>query len=216
MSNESQSQPATNRRRGRDEVKAPAEGALRIGRVLKPHGLKGALKLELHTDAPEKRFASGASVLTVAGPTSTWIGSELTVRELRWYNDQPVVFFEEIPDRTAAEALVPVELWVVPDADDASDEDDAWYDHELVGLNVRRDGVVIGIVQRVDHLPAQDLLVVGTPTGDVLVPFVSAIVPEVNPAEGYLVVTPPAGLFEPVPGAEPDRPEPGIPADLDD
>ncbi len=84
-------------------------------------------------------------------------------------------------------------------------EDDAWYDHQLVGLDVVRDGEVVGRVIRVDHFPAQDLLVVRPSTGsvtdsEVLVPFVAAIVPEVDIKAGRVVVTPPAGLFEELPG----------------
>ena len=69
-----------------------------------------------------------------------------------------------------------------------------------------RDAVVVGRVVRVDHLPAQDLLVVrtaGSSDAEVLVPFVKAIVPQVDIAAGRVVVTPPAGLFE----ALPDEPE---------
>jgi 16S rRNA processing protein RimM len=110
------------------------------------------------------------------------------------------VFLDGIDDRTAAESIVRAILWV--DQDDAEPEDDAWYDHQLVGLDVIRDGVQVGRVVRVDHLPAQDLLIVA-PAEDrereILVPFVAAIVPEVDIAAGTVTVTPPAGLFEDLP-----------------
>ena len=54
---------------------------------------------------------------------------------------------------------------------------------------------------RVDHLPAQDLLAVRTPQGEVLVPFVGAIVPVVDIAAGTVTLTPPLGLFEELPDA---------------
>ncbi|HEX3679829.1 MAG TPA: PRC-barrel domain-containing protein, partial [Galbitalea sp.] len=75
-------------------------------------------------------------------------------------------------------------------------EEDAWYDHQLVGLAVLRDGVRVGTVVRIDHLPAQDLLTVKTADGEVFVPFVKAIVPAVDIAASTLTVTPPPGLFE--------------------
>lgn len=168
---------------------------LRVGRLTKAHGLKGALKLELFTDDPERRFVPGASFSLQVPATSPWHGQSLTLTELRWYNGQPVGFFEGVSDRTAAESLAKAILWIDQPVDEVP-EDDAWYDFQLVGLRVVRDGVDVGEVVRVDHFPAQDLLVVRSGERDVLVPFVSAIVPAVDVAAGTLTVTPPLGLFE--------------------
>ena len=71
-------------------------------------------------------------------------------------------------------------LWVDHDVTELPDEPDAWYDHQLVGLRALRDGVEVGRVARVDHLPAQDLLAIATGDREVLVPFVAAIVPTVD------------------------------------
>jgi 16S rRNA processing protein RimM len=177
-------------------VSATNETQLRVGRLTKAHGLKGALKLELFTDTPEQRFTPGASFTLQVPETSEWHGKSITLAELRWYNGHPVGFFEGVDDRTAAESLVKAILWVDQDMDELPDEDDAWYHHQLVGLRVERDGVEVGTVSRVDHLPAQDLLAVATPAGEVLVPFVTAIVPRVDIEAGVITVTPPAGLFE--------------------
>jgi 16S rRNA processing protein RimM len=177
-------------------VSATNETQLRVGRLTKAHGLKGALKLELFTDTPEQRFTPGASFTLQVPETSEWHGKTITLAELRWYNGHPVGFFEGVDDRTAAESLVKAILWVDQDMDELPDEDDAWYHHQLVGLRVERDGVEVGTVSRVDHLPAQDLLAVATPAGEVLVPFVTAIVPRVDIEAGVITVTPPAGLFE--------------------
>jgi 16S rRNA processing protein RimM len=177
-----------------------ARTQLRVGRLVKAHGLKGALKLELYTDDPDRRFVPGAVFTLQVPEASPWHGKTVTVREFRWMNSHPVVFLDGIDDRTAAESIVRAILWV--DQDDAEPEDDAWYDHQLVGLDVIRDGVQVGRVVRVDHLPAQDLLIVA-PAEDrereILVPFVAAIVPEVDIAAGTVTVTPPAGLFEDLP-----------------
>ncbi|MDO9398293.1 MAG: ribosome maturation factor RimM [Herbiconiux sp.] len=182
---------------------------LRVGRLTKAHGLKGALKLELFTDAPERRFVPGA-VFTLQVPTSSpWHGKTLELAELRWYNGHPVGFFVGVPDRSAAESLVKAILWIDLEADAVSDEEDAWYDHQLVGLRVERDGVAVGTVKLVEHLPAQDLLIVKTSTGEVMVPFVKAIVPSVDLAAGVVTVTPPDGLFEELP----DDPDDAPPAD---
>jgi 16S rRNA processing protein RimM len=188
---------------------------LRVGRLLKAHGLKGALKLELYTDDPAKRFVPGA-VFSLQVPTSSpWHGKTIELAELRWYNGHPVAFFEGVADRTVAETLVKAILWIDADVAAEEPEPDAWYDHQLVGLRALRDGTQVGEVVRVDHLPAQDLLVVKTPDrGEVLVPFVSAIVPTVDVDAGTVTLTPPAGLFEELPDAEPD-PAATAPSDFD-
>lgn len=178
---------------------------LRVGRLTKAHGLKGAIKLELYTDDPERRFVPGAAFSLQVPAESPWHGKHLVLSELRWYNGMPVGFFEGVDDRTAAEALLKAILWV-ENVDQEEAEPDAWYDHQLVGLSVVRDGVKVGEVARVDHFPAQDLLIVKTGSGEVMVPFVSAIVPEVDVAAGVVTVTPPAGLFEEIADDEPTAP----------
>ncbi len=183
-----------------DIVRDPA--AFRVGRLTKAHGLKGAVKLELFTDDPDKRFVPGAEFSLQVPESSPWHGRTLTLTELRWYNSHPVGFFDGVADRTAAESLAKAILWMTPPADEAA-EPDAWYDHQLVGLTVLRDGVEVGTVSLVDHFPAQDLLHVDTPSGTVLVPFVHAIVPSVDVEAGTLVVTPPLGLFEEIPDETP-------------
>ncbi|MGO4535584.1 ribosome maturation factor RimM [Leifsonia sp. 2MCAF36] len=186
----------------------PGQTELRVGRLTKAHGLKGALKLELFTDEPEKRFVPGA-VFTLQVPTaSKWHGKTLELSELRWYNGHAVGFFVGVEDRDEAETLAKAILWVSQDEKQLPDEDDAWYDHQLVGLEAVRDGVPVGRVARVDHLPAQDLLAIATTNGEVLVPFVKAIVPEVDIAAGTVTLTPPAGLFEELPDDEPEATTP--------
>ncbi|WP_208322130.1 ribosome maturation factor RimM [Paramicrobacterium fandaimingii] len=180
----------------------PRRTSLRVGRLSKAHGLKGALKLELFTDDPGRRFVPGSAFSLQVPSTSPWHGSSIVLSELRWYNGAPVAFFEGVSDRTAAESLVKAILWT--DDADQSTEENAWYDHQLVGLRVHRDGVDVGSVSRVDHLPSQDLLIVATDNGDVMVPFVAAIVPLVDIDAGSITVTPPAGLFEELPPASHD------------
>ncbi|MFC4242771.1 ribosome maturation factor RimM [Gryllotalpicola reticulitermitis] len=189
------------------ESSQPTAGTqLRVGRLTKAHGLKGALKLELYTDDPERRFVPGAVFSLQVPDTSQWHGKSIELRELRWYNGHPVGFFTGIDDRSGAESLVKAILWV--EASDEPSEDDAWFDHQLVGLAVLRDGTQVGRVARVDHMPAQDLLAVETEAGEVLVPFVSAIVPAVDVAAGTITVTPPAGLFEELPDDDAPAEEP--------
>ena len=153
----------------------------------------------MYTDDPARRFSPGAVFQLQVPDASAWHGKTLALAELKWYNSHPVAFFVGIADREAAETLVKAILWIDQDADDAPPEEDAWYDHQLVGLTVIRDGVAVGTLSKVDHFPAQDLLTVTTSSGDVLVPFVKAIVSGVDIEAGTLTVTPPLGLFEQLP-----------------
>lgn len=163
-----------------------------VARVGRAHGLKGEVALDVRTDDPEGRLGVGARLRT--GPPAA---GPLTVTRVRVHQDRYLVTFAEAPDRTAAEALRGVELLVDVDA---SDEEDAWYPHELRGLRAElADGTVVGEVVGLEHLPAHDALVVSEPlpTGTVrtLVPFVRAIVPEVDVPGGRVVLDPPGGLL---------------------
>jgi 16S rRNA processing protein RimM len=180
---------------------------LRVGRLTKAHGLKGAIKVEVYTDDPGRGFVPGAGFTLQVPTSSPWHGKTLELIELKWFNSHAVAFFNDVPDRSAAEKLIKAILWVDQDLDEPTDEEDAWFDHQLVGLSVLRDGVKVGVVSLVDHLPAQDLLHVTTDAGEVLVPFVKAIVPSVAIAAGTLTVTPPVGLFEELPDEQDDEPD---------
>lgn len=161
-----------------------------VGRLGRPHGLRGEVSVEVRTDSPDERFVPGAAFTTApasAGP--------LTLESVRQHGGVLLLRFAEAPDRTAAERLRGVELLV---STTASAEPDAWYPDELVGLAVRSpSGESLGEVARLDAGGAQDLLVVRTPDGrEVLVPFVTALVPDVDVAGGVVVVDPPGGLFD--------------------
>lgn len=169
-----------------------------MGRLLKAHGLKGAIKLELYTDSPKERFAPGSVLRLQVPEDSAWFGKEITVKELRWYNNAPVLFIEGIEDREHAEGLIRAILLVDQPLDELPTEPEAWFDHQLTGLKVVRDGIEIGTLVRVDHMPAQDLLAINTEDSEVLLPFIKAFVPRVDIKAGLIEITPPGGLFEEV------------------
>jgi 16S rRNA processing protein RimM len=169
---------------------------LRVGRLVKAHGLKGAIKLELYTDSPDQRFKPGQVLELQVPETSEWFGKTIKVLELRFYNQSPVLFLEGISDRSQAETLIKAILLIETEVTELPEEPEAWYDHQLVGLKALVGAEVVGEVIRVDHLPSQDILAIETARGEVLVPFVKQIVPEVDIASGRITLTPPEGLFE--------------------
>ena len=175
---------------------------LRVGRFLKAHGLKGAIKLELYTDSPNERFVPGAVLELQVPQESPWFGKTVTVSELKWFNSSPVLFLKDVSDRTQAESLIKAILLVEQPLDVSPQEPDAWYDHQLAGLKVVRDGAEIGTLLRVEHMPAQDLLVIETEDAEVLLPFVKAFVPKVDVQAGVIEITPPGGLFEQIEEAD--------------
>ena len=171
--------------------------AVVVGRIGRPHGVRGLATVEVRTDDPDERFAPGAVLLTdppERGP--------LTVVDKRWHSGTLLLQLagpsgEVYGTREAVDELRNT-LFLVPIADLPEIEDpDSYYDHQLVGLDVRlADGTVVGEVAAVHH-EAQDLLVVRRPeSAEALIPFVSAIVPTVDVAGGFLVVDPPEGLLE--------------------
>ncbi|MCP4892683.1 MAG: ribosome maturation factor RimM [Actinomycetales bacterium] len=175
-----------------------------VGRIGRPHGVKGAATIEVRTDDPDKRFAVGTRLLTDSG-------LDLTVASATWHSGRLLVTFEGYEDRTAVEQLRNALVSVDRPADERPEDPEEFYDSELEGCEVVVDGgaggsasgsvdggAVIGVVREVSHLPGQDLLVVATPDDrEVLIPFVSAFVPRIDVSVKRIVITPPEGLLEP-------------------
>jgi 16S rRNA processing protein RimM len=167
-----------------------------VGRIVRPHGVRGELTVDVRTDDPELRLAVGAVLATepaAAGP--------LTVAGSRWHSGRLLLSFAGVDDRSAAEDLRGT-LLVVDSADlgDPADPDE-YRDHQLIGLSViAAGGEQVGTVADVLH-HGQDLLVVagtGNRAGaEILIPFVSAIVSDVDVSAGLLRVDPPPGLLDP-------------------
>ena len=165
-----------------------------VGRVVKAHGLRGELVVEPSTDQADQRFAPG-TVLAISGVPAR---SSLTITAARWHSGRLLVTAAEVSDRDTAEALRRGVLRAeASDADIA--DDDEFHDHQLEGLRAELvDGSVVGTVTSVLHGAGGELLVVEPPEGgELLVPFVAAIVPTVDLAGGRLVLDPPEGLFDP-------------------
>ena len=139
----------------------------------------------MFTDLPDV-FAPGAEVLTATG-------GALTIAAARPHKDHLLVAFEEVPDRTTAEAMRNLQLLVEADRRPALEDDEFWVS-DLVGLQAQdRLGGQLGIVAAVVRADAQDRLVIDTGHDRVEVPFVPEIVPEV--LETHVVLDPPEGLF---------------------
>jgi 16S rRNA processing protein RimM len=180
---------------------------LTVARVGRAHGIRGEVTVEVRSDVPERRFVPGARLFVDSpGRSGARAGHPpvLVLESVRDHNGVLLLGFEGVLDRSAAEALRGA-LLEVEVADDGEDEEpDAWFDHQLVGLAaVGPSGRLLGEVVAVEHHGAQDRLVVRRPDGvERLVPFVAAIVPEVDVAGGRVVMDPPAGLLEDLPDGE--------------
>ena len=195
-----------------------------VGRIGRPHGIRGEVVIGVRTDEPDLRFAVGSrldlerSATTATATATTAVGDgtadgtqsegtgqdpgpeQLTVASARWHSGQLLVLFAGVTDRTAAGELtggwLGVDTSQLPEVGDP----DEFRDHELIGLSVRTiSGDPVGEVTDVLHY-GQDLLVVsrsGHPVGEFLVPFVKEIVPEVDIRGGVVVIDPPRGLLDP-------------------
>ncbi|HEY5877554.1 MAG TPA: ribosome maturation factor RimM [Nakamurella sp.] len=160
-----------------------------VGRIGRPHGLRGDVTIAVGTQDPDERFAPGAVLDSDRGP--------LTVATRRRSGGLLLVRFAGVDDRDAAEALRGTSLTVPAETLPEVDDPDEFYDHQLIGLGVRdAAGRELGEVIEVWHPPAAPVLLVRRPDGtDEAVPFVRALVPTVDLAGGFLVVDPPDGMF---------------------
>jgi len=165
-----------------------------VGRIGRPHGLRGEVTVQVTTDDPDDRFAAGSVLGT--DPASR---GPLTVTGMRRSGPVLVIGFEGVTDRDAAESLRGTMLTLDASTLPVPDDPDEFYDHQLIGLSVQdRSGNELGRVVDVWHPPAAPVLVVTRTDGsEELVPFVSAIVPVVDLEAGRLVVDPPDGMFSP-------------------
>lgn len=173
-----------------------------VGRIGKPHGLRGEVTVEVRTDEPERRFAIGTRLRTeprAQAEARVGRSDPLTVAGTRWHQSVLLVTFEGVHSREDAELLRDTLLHVSVPANLSPDDPEEFYDYQLVGLAVIDiDGSALGEVTAVQHGAAQDLLVIRAMDGrSVLVPFVSQLVPEVDLVEGRLVVADRPGLVAP-------------------
>lgn len=162
-----------------------------VGRLGRPHGLRGELAVSVRTDAPEERFAVGTEFTVAAG-------RRLTVAGTRWHSGTLMLRFDGVSDRDAAAELTGTTLTVDVAALAPLNDPDEFHDHELVGLRAElADGSDVGEVREVLHGPGGDLLVISRESRtDALVPFVHQIVPTIDLAGARIVLTPPEGLLE--------------------
>ncbi|MFU0548787.1 ribosome maturation factor RimM [Gardnerella leopoldii] len=175
---------------------------LRVCRIGKAQGLKGEVTVQIFTDEPYERFEPGNVLCTADGER------EFVIENARTFKNRWILLFEESQNRNDAEALNGTELYV--HAEDAQElaAENAWYIKDLVGLQARlceenQLGLTPKVIGKVvDVLDgAQSLLKIrldhpiDEENKTALVPFVEAIVPEVDVANGYLTIDPPGGLI---------------------
>jgi 16S rRNA processing protein RimM len=169
---------------------------LLVGRVVKAHGITGEIVVEVHTDDPGARFAPGT---TLRAKGSDDQQRSYVVDAAREHGGRLLVRLAGVGDRETADALRG-SLFVV-DSEDLPpiDEPDTYYDHQLEGLPVRTaTGQQVGTVAEVLHTAAGELLAVKRDDGggEVLVPFVSAIVTSVSLEDRRIEIDPPDGLLD--------------------
>ncbi|MBA2283470.1 MAG: ribosome maturation factor RimM [Actinomycetota bacterium] len=154
---------------------------LLVGRILRAHGLKGEVVVDLLSSEPEVRLAAGAELETAKGA--------LRVGSSRPFQQKWLVVFAGVGTREAAEALKGTELRAEP-----IDDPDALWVHDLVGaVVVETDGTARGVVREVLPNPAADLLELD---GGALVPVNFVVGWEGDGDDRRLVIDPPAGLFD--------------------
>lgn len=163
-----------------------------VARIGRPHGIRGQVTVEVRTDDPDTRFAAGSVLLTdppEVGP--------LTVTSTARSGRILLLSFAGIDTRDDAERLRNTLLQVDVDALPPADDPDEYYDHQLLGLTAHHvDGTTLGTITDILHAPAAPVLEVTGATGATLVPFVAAIVPEVDLDAGTLTIDPPSGMFD--------------------
>jgi 16S rRNA processing protein RimM len=166
-----------------------------VGRLRKPHGLKGDLTLFPITDAPDTVFAAGRSVWLV-GLDGEVVAGPVTIERSRSYHREWLIKFAGADRREAIDPWRGLFL-AVPADELAPPEGDEVYLHELDGFAVRLpDETPLGLVTATYELPSGVMIEVQGPKREFLLPYKKEFVREVDRAGRRLVVTPPEGLIE--------------------
>jgi 16S rRNA processing protein RimM len=163
-----------------------------VGRIARPHGLRGQVAVNAETDFVEERFRQGA-VLWTRGDGEP---EELTVASLRVQNGKPIVAFEGFTRIDDVEPLAGRELRV-PESSLRPLEPGRYYEHQLVGCSVETiDGVPVGTVVRIEGGAGGSRLVVEGARSEIQVPMVEGICAEIDVAARRIRIDPPEGLLE--------------------
>ena len=155
-----------------------------MGRIGAAHGIKGEVRIVSFTEEPLALLDYGPLVTNKPGLVVEILSARATTNVL-------VARIKDVGDRSAAEKLNGVELFVDRDKLPPPTDDDDFYHADLIGLDVRlSDGTVIGQVTAIPNFGAGDLIEVrDARSGDTyLYPFTKAVVPEIRIAEGFLVI----------------------------
>ncbi|MBS4726900.1 ribosome maturation factor RimM [Mycobacterium sp. SM1] len=168
---------------------------LLVGRVVKAHGISGAIVVEVRTDEPKDRFMPGNTVRVKGSGDQE---RSYVIDAVQEHGGRLLVRLAGVSDRAAADALRGSSF--VIDSEDLPpiDEPDTYYDHQLEGLRVITvSGQRVGVVAEVRHTAGGELLAVRCEAGgEVLVPFVRAIVTAVSLEERRIEIDPPDGLLD--------------------
>lgn len=163
-----------------------------VGTIARAHGIRGQVIVNAETDFPEERFRPGAELFIERGGAI----EVLTITTVRFHRDRPVIGLRGVETMNDAEVLAGQELrvpadWLTPLPAGT------FYRHDLVGCRVvTKSGAEVGVVTDVEGTLSGSRLVIAGAAGEVLVPFATAICPEVNPAGKRIVIDPPEGLVE--------------------
>jgi 16S rRNA processing protein RimM len=165
---------------------------LLVGRIVKPHGLRGEVLVRVLSDNPD-RFAAGSELLWGPDPESA---EPIAIISSRDHKGALLVYFKGINSLEEAEPLRDRMLFVDASEIGELDDEDAFWEHEVIGLDVVHvNGTVLGKVADVLARPAQDLWSVDTGSGEVLFPAAKELVVLVDLDAGKVVIDPPEGLF---------------------
>lgn len=159
---------------------------LNVGRIGRAHGILGEATIEVRTDEAEDRFAIGSILETDSHGL-------LTVASARVHNGILLLGFEGVSTRNQVEELRNELLYADVDIDAEGLDEDDYHVLQLIGcMTYLEDGSEFGLVTDVLNLPGQDVLSVKSGAGEVLIPFVHQLVPEVDVRNKKMTVIPPA------------------------
>ena len=162
--------------------------SIKVGFARKPHGLHGYVKVTPLTEFIDERFAPGDTVMLRLD--NDLVGKQLVIEDSRWHGEDVLIKFEGYDGVESVQHIRNVYLFLPPELDRLELDDGDFYADELLGLQViTSTGSVLGVVKRLEEYPSNPVMQVIKGRKETLVPFVRALVDEVDLESGRIILS---------------------------
>lgn len=166
---------------------------LNVGKIVNTHGIRGEVRVISQTDFPEERYQPGNSLMLFRDHQKPL---KLVIESHRKHKNFDLLIFEGYPFINDVEPFRDGILKISKD-ELGELEENAFYYHEIIGLEVKEGDHVLGKIKEILSPGANDVWVIQRPgKKDALIPYIESVVKKVDIKQGEVIVEIPEGLLD--------------------